>query len=105
MPTEPRILGFNKVEVLEVLREYCTQTGRTLQDISINALSMVQDEEVRVEVRTNGNGSAQEFTESELGAAIIMYCIKRGIPMARHAMKSLEVTHETLLMHLRMPTT
>jgi hypothetical protein len=102
MPTESRILGFNKNEVLEVLREYCTQTGRNLADDSVDALRLIQDREVRVEVRTNGNGSVQEFTESELGAAIIMYCIRRGIPMARHAMKSLEVAHETLLLHLRM---
>jgi len=63
---------------------------------------MSQDHEVKVDVKTNDDGSTQEFTESELGAAIIMYCIKRGIPMARHAIKSLEVAHETLFLHLRM---
>jgi len=31
-----------------------------------------------------------------------MYCIKRGIPMARHALKSLEISHDTLFLHLRM---
>jgi len=100
MPSESRILGFNKNEILEMLREYCTQTGGNLPDDSVNDLKMLQDTEVRVEVRTNG--STQQFKESELGAAIIMYCIRRGIPMARHAIKSLEVTHETLFLHLRM---
>jgi len=55
-----------------------------------------------VEVRTNGNGSTQEFTESELEAVIIRCCIKRGVPMAQPAIKSLEVTHETLFLHLKM---
>ena len=102
MPTESRILGFNKSEVLEMLGEYCTQTGRNLPDDSVDSLRMSQDHEVRVDVKTNDDGSTQEFTESELGAAIIMYCIKRGIPMARHAIKSLEVAHETLFLHLRI---
>ena len=74
----------------------------TYRDDSVNALRMIQDKEVSVQVRTNGKGSTQEFTESELEAAIIMYCIKRGIPMARHAIKSLEVAHETLFLHLRI---
>jgi len=100
MPTESRTLGFNKNEVLEMLREYCTQTGRNLPDDSVNNLKMLHDTEVRVEVITNG--STLQFKESELGAAIIMYCIRRGIPMARHAIKSLEVTRETLFLHLRM---
>jgi len=47
-------------------------------------------------------GSILEFAENKRAAAIIMYCIKRGIPMARHALKSLEISHDTLFLHLRM---
>ena len=59
-------------------RTALTLAGTCRHD-SVNALRMIQDKEVSVQVRTNGNGSTQEFTESELEAAIIMYCIKRGI--------------------------
>ena len=102
MPTESRILGFNKHEVFEVLREYCTQTGRIVPEEDFDDMTLVQGTEVRVELKLNGERPTLEFTEGELGAAIIMWCIKRGIPMARHAMKSLEVVHEKLLLHLRI---
>jgi hypothetical protein len=102
MPTESRILGFNQHETLEVLKEYCSQTGRVFAIDSVDKLTMTQDKEVKIEMKFKGNGLTLEFTESELAAAIIMYCIRRGIPMARHAMKSLEVKHDTLFLHLRI---
>lgn len=104
MPTESRILGFNRDEVLAVLKEYCSGSGRDLPEYKVDGLVMEQGHGAGVKVKLNGSGSSIEFSESEIAAAIIMYCIKRGIPMARHAMKSLEVAHDTLFLHLRMPS-
>jgi hypothetical protein len=102
VPTESRIPGFNRNEVVDLLREYCNQTGRSLPENFVENLIMVKGRPVTVKVRLDPEGSILEFAESELAAAIIMYCIKRGIPMARHALKSLEISHETLFLHLRM---
>jgi len=63
---------------------------------------MVKGRSVTVKVRLDPEGSILEFAENELAAAIIMYCLKRGISMARHALKSLEISHDTLFLHLRM---
>jgi len=102
VPIESRILGFNRKEVVELLREYCSQTGRSLPANFVENLTMVRGRPVTVKVRLDPDGSILEFGENELAAAIIMYCIKRGIPMARHALKSPEIAHDTLFLHLRM---
>ena len=101
MPTESRILGFNKTELFEALRDYCSQTGRLLPD-DVNGVVLTQNSEVSIALNSPGDESSINFTENEIGAALVMFCIKKGIPIARRAIKSLEVVHETLSLRLRM---
>jgi hypothetical protein len=63
MPTESRILGFNHSEILEILRDYCDQTGRVRPDISHIRRPMVQDGRVKVVLRLDGVSETLEFTE------------------------------------------
>ena len=51
MPIESRILGFNRKEVVELLREYCSQTGRSLPANFVENLTMVRGRPVTVKVR------------------------------------------------------
>jgi len=102
MPTEIRILGFTKNEVFEALRDFCSNTGRRLPAGGADGLELTQDTEIRITLNSPGSESAMNFTENEVGAALVMFCIRKRIPIARRATKSLELADQTLSLHLRM---
>jgi hypothetical protein len=102
MPTESRILAFSKHEVFEALRDYCSNTGLRLPDDSLAGLALLPTREVTIALNHLGHESAINFTENEVGAALILFCVKKNIPVARRAVKSLEVTGETLSLHLTL---
>jgi hypothetical protein len=102
MPTESRILGFSKTELFEALRDYCSHSGRRLPADGADRLILNQDTEVRVKLNSLETESAINFTDSEVGAALVMFCIKKRIPIAKRATKSLEVADGTLSLHLKM---
>ncbi len=102
MPTEIRVLGFNKDELLEALRDFYAQTGRRLPPASADRLVLTQDTEIRVALNSAGDESEIKFTESEVGAALVMFCIRKRIPIAKRATKSLELADQTLSLHLKM---
>jgi hypothetical protein len=102
MPTEVRVLSFSKNELFDALRDYCSNSGRRLPLDGSERLVLTQDSEVRVTLNSLEGESAMNFTENEVGAALVMFCIRRHIPMAKRAAKSLEVSGETLSFHLRM---
>lgn len=43
-----------------------------------------------------------KFAENEVGAALVMFCIRKQIPIAKRATKSLEITGETVSLHLKI---
>jgi len=102
MPTETRVLCFSKIELFEALRDYCSHTGRRLPPDAAERLVLTQDSEVGVALNSPGDESAMKFAENEVGAALVMFCIKKLIPIAKRATKSLEITGETLSLHLKM---
>ena len=102
MPTETRVLCFNKIELFEALRDYCSHTGRRLPPDAAERLVLTQDSEVRVTLNSPGEESAIKFTENEVGAALVMFCIRKRIPIAKRATKSLEITGETISLHLKI---
>ncbi|MGA9545723.1 MAG: hypothetical protein WBQ85_19265 [Candidatus Sulfotelmatobacter sp.] len=102
MPTETRVLGFNKNELFEALRDYYISTGRRLPPDSAERLTLKQDSGVQVVLNSPGDGLATNFTENEVGAALVMFCIRKRIPIAKRATKSLEVAGEAISLHLKM---
>ena len=102
MPTETRVLGFSKNELFEALRDYYISTGRRLPPDSADRLTFKQDSGVQVALNSSGDGLATTFTENEVGAALVMFCIRKRIPIAKRAIKSLEVAGETISLHLKM---
>jgi hypothetical protein len=102
MPTETRVLGFNKNELFEALRDYYISTGRRLPPDSADRLTLKQDGEVQIALESHGDGLATNFTENEVGAALVMFCIRKRIPIAKRAIKSLEVAGQTLFLHLKI---
>jgi hypothetical protein len=102
MPTETRVLGFNKNELFEALRDYYISTGRRLPPDSADRLTLKQYGEVQIALESPGDGLATNFTENEVGAALVMFCIRKRIPIAKRAVKSLEVADQTLFLRLKI---
>ena len=56
----------------------------------------------KIEVTMTPNGSAPpiHFGENEIAVALIVFCNKKGIPIARRALKSLQVVQDSVSLHL-----
>ena len=68
-------------EVLEAIREYCSQSGRSLPD---NGLIEFHNSRVRVTLKSTEGESVVQFSQSEVGAVLIMFCVRKSIPIRRH---------------------
>lgn len=65
-------------------------------------LTFLAGSEAKITLHSDGPESAIHFTENEVAAALIVFCGKNGIPVARRAIKSLEVAEETLSLCLKI---
>jgi len=102
MPTESRILTFSNAEAIDALLEYCAATKRELPKAGIQRLVFSNDAEIRVSAEFEGDAPPIRFYENEVAVALIMLCNKRGIPVARRAIKSLHIAQDSVALHLSM---
>jgi hypothetical protein len=102
MPAEFRILTFSKDEVLEALKDYCHQAGWPVETAGIAELTLAQGAATKTSIRSSSYSWPIEFTDVEVAAALLMFCHKKGIPMPRRAVKSLEHDRETVSFRMRI---
>ncbi len=102
MPSESRIISFSNAEAIDALAAYCATTKRELPKGGINRLVFSNDCEVKVTAEFSGGAPAISFFQSEIAAALILHCNKKGIPVARRAIKSLQVTQDAVSLHLAL---
>lgn len=102
MPSESRILNFGKTEVFEALREYCAHTTHAIPEDALTGLVSFNDSQAQVVVNDGGSKSTHNFNESELGAALIMFCINKSIPIAKRSEKSLQFKTDSVSLHLEL---
>jgi hypothetical protein len=100
MPDESRVVSFSNAELIEAIIDYCKMTKRALPPGGIKGLSFSNVKEIKVTVQPDGEGSAFSFFENEIAVALILLCNKKGIPIARRALKSLQVGQDTVSLHL-----
>ncbi|HEY3768991.1 MAG TPA: hypothetical protein VGN44_09980 [Candidatus Angelobacter sp.] len=100
MPMESRTLHFANDEVFEALKEYGRQIGRPMPDGPGNSMALLPDTGARVTLNSMMRETTRSFTESEVAAALIMFCIKRSIPIARRSVKTLQVGNDSVLLRL-----
>jgi hypothetical protein len=96
---ETRVLSFSNAEVIEAIVDYCEKTNRTLPPGGIKGLNFSNDKEIKVTVQSEGQATLG-FYENEIVAALILLCNKKGIPVARRALKSLQVAQGIVSLHL-----
>jgi hypothetical protein len=102
MPNESRVINFSNSEATDALVEYCVSTKRELPKGGIERLGFSNDAEIKVTAEFKGGAPAMSFYQNEVAAALIQYCGKKGIPVARRAVKSLLVAQDTVALHITL---
>ena len=103
MPTETRIITFTNAEIKQAIAHYCVKTGRLAPNSSIAALTFANESQLSATFEPAPAGPKVTFQESEIAAAVLLHCKERGIPIARRAIKTLQVAKDTVLLTLTMP--
>lgn len=103
MPTETRVITFDKEEVMEAVRAYCVKTGRLSATMIPTAIAFSNDTELRASVECGTKAPGIIIHQSELAAALILHCKHYRIPIARRSIKSLQVVKDVLSLHLTTP--
>ena len=103
MPTETRIITFTNAEIKEAIAHYCVKTGRIANYGGVTGLTFANDGELTASFQPTLSGPTVTFKENEIAAAVLLHCKNRGIPIARRALKSLQVGKDTVLLTLTMP--
>ncbi len=100
MPTETRVVTFSNAEAIDALVDYCGKINRELPQTGIKRLTFSNDSEIKVTLEFDAGAPAIRFYENEIAVALILFCNKKGIPVARRAIKSLQVGQDTIALHL-----
>ena len=104
MPTESRVISFSNAEAIDAFLVYCEKTGCELPQGGIKRLAFTNDSQVKVTAVFEGGSPPIHFSENEVAVALILFCNKKGIPVARRAIKSLQVAQDTISLHLAIQT-
>ena len=104
MPSESRSVSFSNAETIDALVEYCAKADRELPQGGIKRLAFSNEGEIRVTAEFDGGPPPIHFYENEVAVALIIYCNKKGIPVPRRAVKSLQVSQDTVSLRLAMRT-
>jgi len=104
MPDESRVVSFSNAEVIEALVAYCEKADRPVPPGGIKELTFSNDKEVKVTVQPHGQAPPFSVYENEIAVALILFCNRNGIPVARRAIKSLQVAQDTVSLHLVIRT-
>ena len=102
MPNESRVISFSNAEAIDALVDYCAAAKREMPNGGIKRLVFSNDAEIKVTAEFNGDAPSISFFQNEVAAALIFYCNKKGIPVARRALKSLQVAQDTIALHLAL---
>lgn len=113
MPKEVRYLLFSTDELRECLHDYANghaAAGTDRYD-AVQDVSLTQTPEggagAHVKLRKQGTDEVEErdFVASDLNSALLLFCSKRGIPLAKRAQKSVEIFSDqiALMMTINFP--
>jgi hypothetical protein len=100
VPKEFRTIIFSEGEVKEALSQFSTGIGRRLPNPKLTGLQLSADGEIKAKVPSNSASDEITFLQHEIAAAMILFCTKKSIPLARRSIKSLSVADGSLSLRL-----
>ncbi len=108
MPEEYRKLLFTDDELKQAIVEFCQSNGMILPQDEIIAVEMtgLPHNPVRLRYSTTTQRGATEVSLSrdQLGAALIIYCRQRRIPVPRSAEKNVKINGSEVALLVHVPT-
>jgi len=97
MPTEIRRLIFDNVELADILTDFISAEHTKTQPGKVLTCEVAKREPLTVRARIHfrsGHQDTEFFEEVFLCAAIISWCMKAKVPLARKAKKAVRVTQD-----------
>ncbi len=106
MPIEMRTLIFSRDELSEAITDHAAAAGAALPDGTTMFCSVRADPALQVTLKLVPDGRSTIETvilEAEaVGAALVHYCIERGIPVPQRSDRSLQAMGEAVAMHFSL---
>lgn len=100
MPVETRLITFTGPEVIEALVDFCEANGRTLRKGGIKRLILPDGADGNIGIKLEGDAPRITFYGNEAAAALLAYCKKKHIPVARRSDKSIEFKQGVVTLRL-----
>ena len=85
---------------MEAVVDYCVKIKRPLPQGRTRQMTVSKNAEGKVTLKSDGEISSVSFDESEIAVALILLCNKKGIPLARRAIKSLQIGQDGVLLQM-----
>ncbi len=89
MPIDTRSLIFDQEELSQALVMFCRAKGRAAPEAGFFHLRPVLNRHSKIVVSADTGSNVTIFAEHEVAAAMILYCLRSGIPLPHSAEKSL----------------
>ncbi|MDH5488695.1 MAG: hypothetical protein OEX17_02080 [Rhodospirillaceae bacterium] len=109
MPLDLKKIIFSNEEIQALMVNYCLRTNVSMPDTRIGGVELLWEPELQLDIKflskhENGYGRTLSFSNSEVAAAVIMYCRLNKEPLPKTAEKKLEpVGDDGLALCLRFP--
>src|ERR1700761_2134723 len=101
VPIDQRTITFTQSELKDAFFGYCRATGRKLCDPALMRLRIASTPPITVIVEGVVPGKATVFEETDIAAALILYCRHEKIPLAKQAVKSLRIVSGSIALCTR----
>lgn len=104
MVSETRSLLFTSHELVEALGAVMQQRGEGIPDVVVPEVFIESDEAGELSVRLaygDDADSVLSFTNKELGAALVLFCMRNGIPLPYDKEKSVECRGDNVALIIR----
>lgn len=106
MPSEIRYILFNETEVRRALVKYAHLKKKTIRFEHISEVAYSGSSKITVRVMLKHPGDDRlvpvEFSNADLGAAMIIFCRDTYVPLPNSAVKTLHVDEDTLVLSIMM---
>ena len=107
MPSEVRTITFRQAEVVQALNDYGKRKGQPLPKGTLFRFSAEANDSVHVTLAIAVDGEDRletvSFTSKEIGAALVMFCMKSKIPLpSREATKALQIAGDCVALVIKL---
>ena len=102
MPGERREIIFSQDEFREAIHTYLARSNDEARTSEFVNVSLETENGINAVARFFNRGSENEFRltmdVSEIGAALMLYCLRNHIPLPKKGQKAVQVENDTIIL-------